>query len=69
MPSVRFIRFAKLVALIADIWTLACAMLVGWQTVIFLREGNWQALPLSLVFSTPKNTDVRSTRRLASINQ
>jgi hypothetical protein len=32
-------------------------MLVGWQTVIFLREGDWQALPLSLVFSTPKNTD------------
>jgi hypothetical protein len=33
--------------LIADIWTLACAALViGWQTFIFLKVRSW---PLSLV--------------------
>jgi hypothetical protein len=44
--------------LIADIWTLAYAgLLIGWQTLIFLRDGTWQKLPLSFVFSTPKNAD------------
>lgn len=58
MPSLRFVRFAKLTALIADIWTLACAaLIVGWQAIMLLRHGSWQALPLSLVISTPKNTD------------
>jgi hypothetical protein len=67
MLTVRFIRFAKLMVLITHIWTLVCAVLiVGWQTIIFLREGSWQALPLSLVFSAPKiDSEVDST---ASIN-
>jgi hypothetical protein len=54
--------------LIADIWTLVCAaLIVGWQTIIFLREGSWQALPLSLVFSTPKNdSEVYSTGSINS---
>ena len=51
MPSVSLIRFAKLTVLIADIWTIFCAVLiVGWQITIFIRDGSWQALPLSLVF-------------------
>ena len=66
LPSVRLIRFAKLTVLIADVSTLFCAFLiVGWQIIIFLRGGNWWALPLSLVFNTPKG-DVYST---ASINK
>ena len=49
----RLIRFAKVVALVADAWTILCAVLiVGWQIVIFLREGSWSALPLSFVFNT-----------------
>jgi hypothetical protein len=66
LPSRRFIRFAKIVVLIVDIWTLACAALVvGWQGSIFYREGNWQTLPLSLVFSIRtheyRDGDVHST--------
>lgn len=51
MPSVRLVRFAKLTALIAGVWTIFCAVLiVGWQITIFLKDGSWQALPLSLAF-------------------
>ena len=51
LPSVRLVRFAKLTALIAGIWTTFCAVLiVGWQITILLKDGGWQALPLSLVF-------------------
>ena len=65
---VRFIRCAKVMVLIADIWTLVCAaLIVGWQTIIFLREGSWQALPLSLVFGTPKiDSEVYSTGSINS---
>ena len=55
MPSVRLVRFAKLMALIADVSTFFCVFLiVAWQITIFLRDGSWRALPLSLVFSTSK---------------
>ena len=61
MPSVRFIRFAKLTALFADVSTIFSAVLiVGWQIVTLLKDGSWPALPLSLVFSTPKG-EVYST--------
>ena len=53
LPSVRLVRFAKLTALIAGVWTIFCAVLVvGWQITIFLKDGSWQALPLSLVINT-----------------
>ena len=54
MPaSLGFIRFARMTALVADIWTMFCAVLIaGWQMIIFLREGRWHALPLSSVFGT-----------------
>ncbi|HET7164039.1 MAG TPA: hypothetical protein VFI94_02690 [Pseudolabrys sp.] len=53
--SVRFIRFAKLTALLADVSTIFSAVLiVGWQIVILLKDGSWPALPLTLVFSTSK---------------
>jgi hypothetical protein len=64
LPSIRFIRFAKILVLVADIWTLACAALVvGWQGFIFYREGSWQSLPLSLVFRAQeyRDGDVHST--------
>jgi hypothetical protein len=52
VPSVRLIRFAKLTVLIANVSTIFCAFLIlGWQITIFLRDGSWRALPLSLVFS------------------
>ena len=69
LPSVRLIRFAKLTVLIADVSTLFCAFLiVGWQIIIFLRGGNWWALPLSLVFNTPKG-DVYSTASIDKIGE
>ena len=38
--------------MVADIWTIVYAVLiVGWQTIIFLRDGGWRALPLSIVFN------------------
>jgi hypothetical protein len=72
LPSVRFIRFAKLTVLIADIWTLAYVALVfGWQAFIFLRDGSWQALPLSFVFGTQRYSDgdVDSTASIDKIGQ
>jgi hypothetical protein len=70
LPSVRFIRFAKLTVLIADLWTLAYVALVfGWQTFIF--HGSWQALPLSFVFGTQSYSDgdVDSTASIDKIDQ
>jgi hypothetical protein len=72
LPSVRFIRFAKLTVLIADIWTLAYVALVfGWQTFIFLRDGSWQALPLSFVFGTQRypHGEVNSTGSIDKIRE
>jgi hypothetical protein len=52
LPSVGLVRFAKLTAVIADVSTIFCAVLiVGWQIIIFLRDGSWRALPLSLVLN------------------
>ena len=70
LPSVRLIRFAKLTVLIADVSTLFCAFLiVGWQIIIFLRGGNWWALPLSLVFNTSEHNqgDIYSTASIDKI--
>jgi hypothetical protein len=54
LPSIRLVRFAKLTALIADVLTIFCAVLiVGWQIIVFLKDGSWPALPLSFVFGTP----------------
>lgn len=53
VPSIRLVRFAKLTVLIADISTIFSAFLVGgWQIIIFLKDGSWRALPVSLVFKT-----------------
>jgi hypothetical protein len=72
LPSLRFIRFAKITVLLADIWTLAYVALVfGWQTFIFLRDGSWQALPLSFVFGTQRYSDgeVHSTGSIDKIRE
>jgi len=40
------------------LWTIGCiALIVGWQTLVFLRNGSWQALPLSLVLNTTNDSD------------
>ena len=70
MPSVRLVRFVKLTVLIADVSTIFCVILiVGWQITIFLGDGSWRALPLSLVFSTPKynQNEVYSTASIDKI--
>ena len=70
LPSVRLIRFAKLTVLIADVSTIFCAFLiVGWQIIIFLRAGNWWALPLSLVFNMSEHNqgEIYSTASIDKI--
>lgn len=58
MPTVRFIRFARLAVLVADLSTIAFVTLIfSWQTIVFLRVGSWQALPLSVAFGAPKQID------------
>jgi hypothetical protein len=48
----RLIRFSKVVALMANAWTIFYAVLiVGWQIATLLKEGSWPALPLSYVMS------------------
>ena len=72
LPSVRLIRFAKLTVLITDVSTLFCAFLiVGWQIIIFLRGGNWWALPLSLVFNTSEHNqgEIYSTASIDKIGE
>lgn len=63
MPAIlRLIRFAKVVTFAADAWTVLCAVLiVGWQMVVFLREGSWPAVPLSFVFNTYPRDEIYST--------
>lgn len=69
MPSVRFVRFAKLMALFADVSTVFSAVLiVGWQIIILFKDGGWPALPLSLVFNTPKG-EVYSTASIDKIGE
>jgi hypothetical protein len=49
--SLRLIRFARVTALVADLWTIFCAVLVVcWQVLLYIREGSWNALPLAFVF-------------------
>jgi len=68
LPSVRFIRFARLAVLIADLSTIAfVGMIFCWQTIVFLRVGSWQTLPLSVAFSAPKQID-GDVYQTASIN-
>lgn len=58
LPSVRFIRFARLAVLVADLSTIAFVTLIfGWQTIVFLRVGSWPPLALSVAFSAPKPID------------
>ena len=68
MPPVRLVRFAKLTVLIADVSTIFCAFLiVGWQIIIFLRDGSWWVLPLSLVFSRHDQGEIYSTASIDKI--
>jgi hypothetical protein len=39
-------------ALVADIWTIFyVALMIGWQTSVFLKKGSWPTLPLSSIFN------------------
>ena len=68
--SLRLIRFARMTALFANVLTIFCAILiVGWQAIIFLREGNWHALPLSFVLNSDTRNDVYSTASIAKIER
>ena len=43
------IRSTKIAALVADVWTFAyAALLLGWQTFIFLSEGVWPGVSLQV---------------------
>jgi hypothetical protein len=75
---IRLIRFAKIAALIAGIWTIFYAILiVGWQITIFFREGSWPTLPLSSIFNivgtdrgailTPASTEKFQTSNLENL--
>jgi hypothetical protein len=46
-------------------------LVFGWQTFIFLRDGSWQAVPLSFVFDTQTYTrgDVDSTGSIDKIRE
>jgi hypothetical protein len=68
VPPVRLVRFAKLTVLIADVSTIFCAFLiVGWQITIFLRDGSWRVLPLSLVFGRHDQAEIYSTASIGKI--
>jgi len=69
LPSVRFFRFAKLTVLISDVSTILCAaLIIGWQAVVFVRDGRWQALPLSLIFTSQHSgDDIYSTASIDKI--
>ena len=70
MPSVRLIRFAKVTVLITGILTVVCTGLIaGWQAIVFLIDGKWQALPLALIV-TPKHSGnaVDSTASIGQID-
>jgi hypothetical protein len=73
MPaSLRLIRFATMTALVADIWTVFCAVsIVVWQMIIFLSEGSWHALPLSFVFNTLESSrgEIYSTASIDKIER
>ena len=72
MPSIRFVRFAKLWVLIADVLTISCAVLtVGLQINNWLRDGSWPTLPLSLVLSQVERSrdDIYTTASIAKIEE
>ena len=59
-------------ALVAVIWTIFCAVLiVGWQIIIFLREGSWHTLPLSSVLNTLESSrgEIYSTASIDKIER
>jgi hypothetical protein len=48
----RLIRFTRMTALVANIWTIFYAVLiVSWQIENFLKAGSWPALPLSSIIN------------------
>jgi hypothetical protein len=61
----RLIRFAKVTALVADLWTISYIVLVGgWQTYVFLSAGDWPALPVKSVLE--KSTNGRAIYEVAA---
>jgi hypothetical protein len=63
----RLIRFAKITALVADLWTISYVVLIGgWQTYIYLSAGDWPAVPVKSVLEKLKTSreiyEVAATR-------
>jgi hypothetical protein len=55
---------------IADVSTVFCTVLiVGWQAILFVRNGSWPALPLSLIFRAPTDGEVYSTSSIDKIGE
>ena len=58
--------------MVADLSTIAfVALIFSWQTIVFLRVGSWQALPLSVAFGAPKQIDgdVYQTASISGMDQ
>ena len=50
MALLRLIRWAKITALVATIWTISYVILiVGWQISGFVRESDWPAMSVKFV--------------------
>ena len=59
MRILSSIRFARKAVLIIDIWTILSAVLVvGWQAIIFFRQGIQASLTLSYFFSNVRDTNI-----------
>jgi hypothetical protein len=72
LPSIRFVRFAKLWVLIADVLTIFCAVLtVGLQINSWRRDGSWPALSLSLVLGRAEHgrDDIFTTASIAKFEE
>lgn len=63
MPAfLRIIRFTKMTALLAAIWSISYVVLiVGWQILTFIREGNWPAASVKFVLTFGHDQNVTYT--------
>ena len=51
----RFLKFAKMTVLASAVWTIFCATFIfGWQLISWLRDGVWDAFPISSVILSGK---------------
>jgi hypothetical protein len=54
----RLLKFARLTALLSAAWTILCALLLlGWQTMVWLRDDAWQSYTLATVIRNLHRTE------------